>query len=162
MSGVQWRWLNHGPFDYGLLSLEDRLVAAGKVRRDEQSNPFGTPEYRLSPVNESETINVDSQFWEIVSDVVREFGSLAASSLRDITYQTAPMIEAQKSGERGVELDLDIVRPVPNAKAAVARLLQKVGQLPRQETEDGAMEDLVSDIRSLAHLRGRANKQLLG
>jgi hypothetical protein len=72
------------------------------------------------------------------------------------------MIEAQKSGERGVELDLDIVRPVPNAKAAVARLLQTVGQLPRQETEDGAMEDLVSDIRSLAHLRGRANKQLLG
>lgn len=89
-----------------------------------------------------------------------EFGSYAASSRRDITYQTAPMIEARRRGQRGVELDLDI-RPMPDAKAAVSRLLRKVGQLPVQDTEDGAMEDLACDIRSLAELRKWANRQLL-
>lgn len=59
-----------------------------------------------------------------------------------------------------VTLDLDI-RPMPDAKAAVSRLLRKVGQLPVQDTEDGAMEDLACDIRSLAELRKWANRQLL-
>lgn len=53
------------------------------------------------------------------------------------------------------------IRPMPDAKAAVSRLLRKVGQLPVQDTEDGAMEDLACDIRSLAELRKWANRQLL-
>lgn len=34
VSGVEWRWLNHGPFNNALQFLENDLVSAGMVRRD--------------------------------------------------------------------------------------------------------------------------------
>jgi hypothetical protein len=161
LTDLQWRWLDYGPFNTGLYAVENQLVASGRVRRTEISNVAGSPEYRFTLEGDVGTPSIEKAFWDIVQGVVVEYSSFAASTLRDITYQTPPMIEAQKGRARGVELDLDLVRPVPNVQKAVARLMARVGKLSPQETDEGAMEELAADMESMVAIRSRANREML-
>ena len=122
-TGVTWRWLDYGPFNNDLFTIENRLAASNLITREQTQNWYGTLEYRLTAV-ETATSNIDEEFWRIVSAIVDAHAAKAASTLRDITYQTPPMLEAQAGGERGVILDLEPERPLPDI-APVLRRLQK-------------------------------------
>jgi hypothetical protein len=58
-------------------------------------------------------------------------------------------------------LNLELARPVPDFSAARRRLGQVLRDLPAQETDEGALEELVREIGEFAPARGRANTALL-
>jgi hypothetical protein len=71
-----------------------------------------------------------------LEEILAEYGGLAASSLKDLSYQTPPMLDAQERG-KGVVLDLSLVRPRPKLDALAARMSRVLARLPEQETEPG-------------------------
>lgn len=159
-SGIDWHWLHYGPFDRTLLAVEGQLVRAEQVRREETTNFYGTPEYRLALHGEA-VLHLDLAFRSIIADVVSEFGNLAPSTLRDLTYQTAPMTDAQKNGDQGEPLDLFAGRPVPDVRPVMDRLRRVLEHLEEQHDDEEAAEEMVQEIEELAPLRARANRALL-
>ena len=159
-SGATWRWRMHGPFDNELLGAEERLGHAGLIMVERTSNWYGNQEVRLE-ANESARPDVEIEFWEIVARIVDEYGDKAASTLKDIAYQTEPMLEAQANDEREGVLDLLGARPMPDVSASLTRLRQVLRRLGSQETDEGAQEEMASDIDALEPLRRRANQEML-
>lgn len=158
-SRVQWRWLNYGPFSYSLLSIEDDLVRAGIIGRETSENFYGSPVHRLR-LERPVSVDVDEEFADIVEQIVSEYGHLAASSLRDVTYQTAPMLEAQRDHARGQPLDLLSGRPVPDLTSALHRFQGVLDRLEPQ-ADEGDLEGLADDVASWAPERARATEPFL-
>jgi len=102
-TGVTWRWLQYGPFNYGLYSVEESLVRRGDVDRESVTTGFGV-EYQLSATGPRPTY-LDKSELAIMADVLMSCGRLRPSELRDISYRTAPMLAARLEG-RGVDLNL--------------------------------------------------------
>jgi len=158
---LQWRWLHHGPFDKEYFQVEDRLIGRGLVQRTTAQNYYGSPEFRLSLAIEDADVGMDARIREIVDEVVARFGGLAASTLRDLTYQTAPMLAALQGNHRGVELDLDRARPVPNAAPALARLREVLASLPPQETDKEALDEIAETLKAFGRPRAEATREML-
>ena len=160
-SGVEWRWLHYGPFSKLLLSVEDDLVDAGILAKETTENYYGSTEHRLRLGRHQVPVDVDEQFSGIIESVVLEYGKLAPSTLRDLTYQTPPMLEAQREGVRGVVLDLLTNRPVPEIAPALAHFQAVLDNLIPQENE-GDLSALVDEVEDWAPERARATRHLLG
>jgi uncharacterized phage-associated protein len=158
-SGVEWRWWHYGPFSKLLQSVEDDLVAAGVIGREVTENYYGSTEYRLS-LGREVPVDVDAQFAVIIEGIVLEYGNLGASSLRDLTYQTKPMQEAQRENARGEVLDLLSGHPVPEIAPVLARFQQVLDGLGAQEDE-GDISGLTDEIVDWAPLRAKATKRLV-
>jgi uncharacterized phage-associated protein len=158
-SGVEWRWWHYGPFSRLLQSVEDDLVAAGVVEREVTENYYGGTEYRLG-LGREVPVDVDAQFAVIIEGIVLEYGNLAASSLRDLTYQTGPMQEAQRENARGEVLDLLTGHPVPEIAPVLARFQEVLDELGPQEDE-GDISGLSDEIADWASLRAKATKRLV-
>ncbi|MBO0806369.1 MAG: DUF4065 domain-containing protein [Nocardiopsaceae bacterium] len=159
VSGVEWRWLHYGPFSTMLLAVEDDLVSAGVMERETTENYYGSVEYRLRLAREV-PVDVDAQFAVIIEDVVTEYGDLAASTLRDLTYQTPPMQEAQRENARGEVLDLLTGRPVPDVAPALDHLQGILDTLERQDDE-GDLAGLTEEIADWAPYRASATRRLV-
>jgi len=158
-SGVEWMWLDHGPYSNTLMFLENDLVRSGAVLREEYY--FG---YSLRLVEdlalEFELSEEDRSF---VESVVADLGRLTAGTLKDMSYQTPPMVDAQKRGVRGVVLDLSLARrPMPTLTKTSRRLCAALARLEDQEDDPGVMDDLVAEVAALAPTRQRVNAKLLG
>lgn len=162
MSGVEWRWWHYGPYSKLLAAVEDDLVAAGIVERVTAENYYGNPEYRLRLSAQAPAADMDVQFAAIIEGVVTEYGNLAASTLRDVTYQTPPMIEAQREGARGEVLDLLSGRPVPDMSAAVRRLQSVLDRLPPQEDEGDLAGGMAEELAEWAPYQAAVNRAVLG
>ncbi|WP_131831110.1 type II toxin-antitoxin system antitoxin SocA domain-containing protein [Frankia sp. CcI49] len=160
VSGVEWKWLHHGPFSNALLDLEDQLVADGVVSSEPRSYAFGR-EVRLRLVNDT-GLHLPEDEERYLIDIVAEMGNLAASSLKQLSYQTPPMVEALKGGHRGVVLDLDIVRPVPRVRRTLARLREVLREQPEEFDDDDVEEEMARELEELAPLRGAANRLMIG
>lgn len=155
-SGVTWRWLHYGPFNNELLRIEDDLVSAGVIDRECVERDYGGSEFRLRYVGSECTLDIDAEFARIVGEIVQQHGNLAASTLKDMTYQTEPMREAQEGGARGVVLDLFGQQPAPPMGGLVARMQAKLKQLGKQQDE-GDAQVMVDELEEWAPARARAN-----
>ncbi|WP_237525498.1 SocA family protein [Streptomyces sp. SID4985] len=160
-SGVEWRWRHFGPYSDVLRAIEGDLELAGVVRVSETTNYFGSPEVRLVLVTETPQVEIDEKFAEIVERIVSEKGQLSATQLKDLTYQTPPMVEAQKLGRREVRLDLTGGEPFPDLEPALQSLRAIALTMPALEDEVGAVEDLAEDIDALSELRKEATGEML-
>jgi uncharacterized phage-associated protein len=153
-SGVEWRWWHYGPYSKLLLAVEDDLVSARVIEREVTENYYGSTEYRLR-LGREVPVDVNAQFAVIIEDVVLRYGNLAASSLRDLTYQTRPMREAQREDARGEILDLLTGHPVPRIAPVLAQFQEVLDGLGAQEDE-GDISALSDEIADWAPLRARA------
>jgi uncharacterized phage-associated protein len=158
-SGVEWRWLHYGPFSLRLLSIEEDHVGFGVIGRETTQNYFGGVEYRLR-LSRAASIDIDAEFAEIIEHVVLEYGEWAASSLRDLTYQTPPMLEAQRESVRGEALDLLSGHPVPDMTPALNRFQTILDRVGRQEDE-GDLSALTEEIADWAPHRADATRALI-
>jgi uncharacterized phage-associated protein len=158
ISGVEWKWLDHGPFNNCLQYLENRLVAMSTIKRRPSIWGLGW-DLRLDG-ERPQGLDMPADDFKILDSVVERYGQLAAKTLKDLSYQTPPMVEAKKHG-RGVVLNLDLARPLPSLRSAAQRLNAVLRNLPEQETEEGAAEDLVREYHELAPGRARANGAFL-
>ena len=98
----------------------------------------------------------------VLGEVVAEHGGRSAAQLRDLTYETAPMVQAQTDGERGVLLDLNRARRRKQYAALKERYRARVAERGPVESDPGVGEDLLAETAELAEVRRRANKKALG
>jgi len=158
-SGLRWRWRHYGPFDNDLLTIENELVQDGIVDREETTNYYGSPEYRLRLARIVE-VDIDRDFAAIIEATLQELGSLSPTSLRDLTYQTPPMIEAQAEGAHEKVLDLFGGRLVPSIASALDKYRRVGDALPEAE-DDGDISELSTELREWSLTRRRANEVVL-
>jgi uncharacterized phage-associated protein len=159
VSGARWRWQKYGPYDNRLKDVEDLLVRTGVAEVEEGGNFYGTPEYRLRLI--SEPTEPNKLLVGFFDSVVAELGHLAPSTLKDLTYQTVPMLDVQNEGQRGDWLDLYLARPVPNTDAVIRRLESVLSRLEIHEDEAGAKEELTMELAEFAPARARATRHFL-
>lgn len=155
VSGVEWRWLNHGPFNNNLQFLESALVERGVVQLDEYYLGF---QVRL--VKDVAGYDMAPDDLAVLDAVVSEYGGLAATSLKDLSYQTPPMVDAQRRGS-GVVLDLSLARPRPKLGALSRRMSIVLASLPEQVTDPGVFQEIEQENEDLSAARRRANGMLL-
>jgi hypothetical protein len=149
VSGVEWKWLQYGPFNNVLFEVERDLVG-DRLVECETSGPLGETQVRL--------VGDGGPFLpELDAELVAELGDLAASSLRDLSYQTPPMLEAKREG-RGVVLDLGLVRPLPRVGRTLARLREAARELPEQFDDDGFEEDVLRELAEFRPGLARVNR----
>jgi uncharacterized phage-associated protein len=158
MSGLRWYWYYHGPWDNSVYPLLEDLDARGAVESEELDRD-GYTEHRLR-VRRDVAVDIDARFAKIVAGVVHDYGLQAAGSLRDLTYQTAPMLEAQQEGQPGDVLDLNGGAPVPDISSARTRFQGILDGLPRQDDE-GDMSAMLDEHAEFAGPRARANDAIL-
>jgi len=159
ISGIQWRFLHFGPYDNSLLYLEDQLVQSGVIHR-EQEPYFGGKWLRLIREG-SAGYDMPSEDMAVLESVVADFGSLLATSLKDLSYQTAPMRDAQERG-RGSVLDLSLARPRPRLTGLAGRMNAVIARIDEQQTDPGVFADLIEEMSDLSASRARATRELLG
>lgn len=160
-SGVEWLWRHYGPYSDTLREIEADLERAGVVRVIETHNFYGTLEVRLALAGETPQVEIDARFAAIVERIVSEKGNLSATQLKDLTYQTPPMLAAQKLGRREVRLDLAGGAPIPDLAPALQRLQAIARAMPPLEDEVGAVEELAAEIDSLSELRRETTGTML-
>jgi uncharacterized phage-associated protein len=158
-SGVEWKWLDHGPYNNCLMFLENDLVRTDIVLREEY---YGG--YSLRLVKDlSLEFDLSEEDLSFIESVVADLGRLTAGTLKDMSYQTAPMVDAKKRGERGVTLDLSLARRrIPTLVKTSKRMNAVLARLQDQEDDPGVMDDLTAEVAQLALTRQRANAMLLG
>jgi uncharacterized phage-associated protein len=159
-SGVEWRWLHYGPFSNLLLSVEDDLVNAGIVSKEITQNYYGHTEHHLRLGARQVPVDVDEQFSAIIERIVLDYGNLAPSTLRDITYQTPPMIEAQRENARGEVIDLLSGQSVPEVASVLGHFQGVLDKLGSQEDE-GDLSALADEVADWAPERARATRRLM-
>lgn len=160
-SGVVWLWRDHGPFTDELYRVEDALKAAGEISVKPTLNPFGSPEYRLyAPPLVAELIDGADRFVEHLDAILAEYGHLSPTELKNLTYDTPPMQEAQQGGERNVILDLDETPFLPDASVTLDRFQRMLDNHigDDEPAPRGCSEEILNPLRAA---RGRANRLLL-
>ncbi|WP_435108669.1 hypothetical protein [Nocardiopsis synnemataformans] len=159
-SGATWRWENYGPFDPAQYRVEDALVATGIIERTQDSqSPCG--EVRLRLVEDIEA-PLESVPLTVLGRTVAEHGGKSAAQLRDLTYETAPMVQAQSEGERGVLLDLNRARRRRQYAALKERYRARLADRGPVESDTGVGKDLLAEMGETAEVRRRANTKALG
>lgn len=165
VSGLEWRWRHHGPYDNILLRIEDELVARQQV----ESILYFDAGRRLQIVptrNDFSYVDsyidiLGSEDLETIRLTVRRMGNYAAATIRDLSYQTEPMLDAQRRGRESV-INLELARPVPKIDTAVARARRLLATLPPQEDDPGVQDEIVAELESMAEERAAATARLLG
>jgi hypothetical protein len=151
----------HGPYDNTLLRIEGELVA----RRQIESEPYFDTGRRLRLVPTSyDYFYVDilgSESLETIRLIVRRMGNYASATIRDLSYQTEPMRDAQRRGRESV-INLELARPVPKVGVAVARARRVLATLPPQEDDPEAQDEIIAELQSMAEERAVATAKLLG
>lgn len=160
-SGIEWKWLQHGPFNNSIFTLEADLISAGIIERTERETALGR-EVRLNLVKDGAVPPLAPEWDEIIEGVVGEYGGYPAVTLKDLTYQTAPMMAAQEEG-RGVVLDLDLVRPIPDMSEVRRRMRAILARVDDDEGDvaEDAQDDVLASIEELSDHRAEANAELL-
>lgn len=157
-SGFTWTWDNHGPWDSTIYRSTDTLESQGIVKTSEANyGPFNGKRFELVSMTQE---TVDERFADIIDALLDDYGNYTATALRDLTYNTPPMLEAQRGGMRGVELDLHGGGPVPQASIVKARLRALRDRLPAGQDE-GNLSAMLSEHDEWSETRRRANGELL-
>ncbi|SEN89928.1 type II toxin-antitoxin system antitoxin SocA domain-containing protein [Nonomuraea pusilla] len=160
-SGATWRWDNYGPYDSALTRAEYELANSNLIeRRDNRLfEEYGACVLTLA-VDIDDPLPDDKM--SIVRDIVRRFGGKSATALKDLSYKTSPMVEAQAGGERGVLLDLSRVRRSKAVRAVLARARAHRAAREPQETTPEAYGELLVELAASRDSIRRANERVLG
>lgn len=159
-SGATWRWDNYGLYDHALMRAEDWVVESELVeRRDNRNADYGSC-VLIVTVDIEDPLDTDDM--ECVRKVVRLHGGKSPTSLKDLSYETVPMVEARAGGERGVLLDLNRARRRRQAAALRERFRSRRGGLPQQQDDPGAGETLRAEFLEARDSLRRANAKTLG
>ncbi|MEV8638238.1 hypothetical protein AB0395_41955 [Streptosporangium sp. NPDC051023] len=94
-------------------------------------------------------------------EVVRLHGGKSATGLKNLSYETVPMIEAQAGGERGVLLDLNRARRRAQVLALRERFRARRATQPPQQDDPGAGETLRAEFLETRDSLRRANAKTL-
>jgi uncharacterized phage-associated protein len=160
-SDVEWRWRHYGPYSDMLLAIERDLQAAGIMEVSSAQTYYGGREIRLRLSAGDPRIAIDPRFAAIVDQIMQEHGRLSASQLKDLTYQTPPMLAAQRTGQRELRLDLSGGEPYPDLHVAIARLRRIAAESPLPQDEPGALDELATEIDEWSRLRREATSRIL-
>jgi uncharacterized phage-associated protein len=160
-SGATWRWDNFGPYDSALTRAEYELSNSNLIsRRDDRLfDEYGACVLSLA-------VDIDdplpAQSMQIVRDIVRRLGGKSATALKDLSYKTSPMVEAQAGGERGVLLDLSRVRRRKAVKSILARARARRATREAYEVTPGTYGELLTELAASRDSIRRANGKVLG
>jgi uncharacterized phage-associated protein len=159
-SGATWRWDNFGPYDSALARAEYELANSKLIdRRDNRLfDDYGACVLTL-------VIDIDdplpAENMQIVRDTVRRLGGKTATALKDLSYKTSPMVEAQAGGERGVLLDLSRVRRRKAVKSLLARARARRATHEPQEVTPESYDELLVELAASRESIRRANRKVL-
>lgn len=159
-SGATWRWDTDGPYDHALIRAEDWLVDSEILERhDDRGADFGSCVLTLT-VELGDPLDAADML--CVRNVLRLHQGKTATGLRDISHATAPMIEAQAGGERGVLLDLNRARRHMQTRALLGRFRSRRNALPPEREDAGVGEVLRAEFLDTRDALRRANAKILG
>lgn len=156
-SGVVWKWLDHGPFNPVLYDVERDLEDSGVIQREQVVKDYGGTETQMRLVGAPADLDIDEQFAKIIGGIVAEYGHMAASTLRNMSYDTEPMREAQRGGARGVVLDLFGGQPAPQMGSLLRRMQERLNASERREDE-GNPEEMLREYEETGPGRARAQE----
>jgi uncharacterized phage-associated protein len=160
-SGATWRWRNYGPYDNALMRAERIIVSADLAEiADERGEEGGACKLALTVDDLGDPLS--AAHMEIVRAVVREYGAEPASALRRMSYQTAPMVEAQTAGDREVVLNLSRARRARQAKDLIARQQRQRAAMGPSTRDHDAPAAIAGEYDEFRDLRRRANAAALG
>lgn len=158
-TGATWRWRDHGPYDNSLIRVEESLAENSAVSIfDAREWAYGGVTLKLA----AEIADpLPAHEMGLIRRIVIEHGAKTATALRDLSYKTSPMVEAQAGGEREVLLDLNRVRRAKQVQALRQRYSQRRSQRPVQERDALVGDALRQEIREMQDYRHRANGKAL-
>ncbi|MCY3608657.1 MAG: DUF4065 domain-containing protein [Acidimicrobiales bacterium] len=165
-SGILWRWWHYGPYCQSLRSAEDALVNSGAVERESWRLSAYATECRLEarPDAAIDLMLRSDELLEHLGAVLQEHGHKNARALTDIAYSTAPMLEAQSEGTKGMLLDLD-EQPEPAdmdmIKAELAERFAHVADADLSDVGPDGLPDVSELVGTLRGNRAYANSLLL-
>jgi uncharacterized phage-associated protein len=163
ISGFDWIWWDHGPWDHAVFTVISTLEREGRVS-NVLTQHAGYSERVLTLSHEdSNQAQVDREFLNIVHEIVRGFGRRSAKDLEKITYTTPPMLEVQRGGSRGDDLDLHggtAVPPPHRVDAVLAKFRAVAKRLPTQQDE-GDLSAMQAEHEEFEPVRLRANSAIL-
>ncbi|MGC5009716.1 Panacea domain-containing protein [Streptosporangium sp. DT93] len=161
-TGATWRWDNYGPYDSALARVEYELSNSKIIERNDHrlsEDDGGRCELAL-------VVDIDDPLpagpMQIIRDIVRRYGNKNATGLRELSYKTAPMIEAQAGRERGVLLDLSRARRRKQVRAMLMRAGARRAKHPPQGSDPGVCEQLRAEFIADTESIRRANERVLG
>lgn len=158
LSGFRWIWYNNGPWDHLIYPTVRDLAVIGVV--EDETLDCGTYVEQRLRLRGDIRLDCDVEFEAIVAGIVHEYGHYVASTLRDITYQTPPMQEVQREGQRGDALDLNGGAPIPDLTQTLRHFEDVLDRLPDQ-SDEGDLGQMLAEHRELATGRSRANTVIL-
>jgi uncharacterized phage-associated protein len=160
LTTIEWKWLDHGPFHNAIYATQRKLIERDVIRPEERQWATKTGiQLRLVDGNYP---HPPEEVYELIESTVLEFKSYSATRIKNYTYQTAPMIEAQTKG-RGVVLNMDLARPLPDIRRRMSQFSALIKSLPDEAHDNTAAQDeLVSVIEWSRNSRKRANGVILG
>ena len=156
ITGIEWRWLDHGSFDDSLRVVESDLIDRGVVslvgdHAEAQIRLIGElPRYDMAPTDLA-----------TLEDVLVKYADLASASLADLSHQSAPVRDAQGRGA-GAVLDLSLERTERRLDDLSRRMADVLRRLPEQETDPGVFDEIEQEMDELSSARRRATRDLLG
>ncbi len=165
-SGILWRWWHYGPYCQSLRSAEDALVNTGAVERESWRLSAYATEYRLRarPNVATDLMQRSDELLEHLDAVLEEHGHKNARALTEIAYSTAPMLEAQSEGIKGMLLDLDERPESTDMDMIKAELAERFAHVPDADLSDVGPDGLPDAVEFIGPFRGNrayANSLLL-
>lgn len=160
-TGATWRWDNYGPYDHALRRTEDAVVTMGIVDRDDRTAPF---EYGACHLSLTRSLEIEDplpgEAMEIIRQVVHDLGGKSATALKDLSYKTPPMIEAETAGDRNVLLDLSRARRRKQVSALRERVRRNRRERSPQARDAGVADDLLAEYERIAPSIRRINAEV--
>lgn len=143
LTELRYRWDRFGPFDPEILRQLERLTQEGFLCRTEYGFQ-GTPAYSYTATDTPIAQEFSKAESVILGTIVDRFGTVPLGNLLDdVVYQTRPMLEAQRRGQRlRMEL-LDNEERIPGAE--LERVVRAVEQLDRGEGRP--MSEVFAELR---------------
>lgn len=146
-SGVAWRWREFGPFDDELLKIERALSSQGRIEVNQTR--WGVGNNKRNDVRalttSSSLVDNGDDFLAHIESILEEYGSWNATQLKNHTYKTIPMIEAQEN--EAVDELLDFTA---TGHLTLADIDASAGKGPWYDSEDSTF--YASDDEFLASL----------
>lgn len=110
LTGFEYIWYDHGPFDRDYYTARDELVAVEVAEEQVTSYPkVGYEKRTLVDLREPVQYELSNADMQILDYVYDKFGDLPLQGLLDIVYESKPMQKVQEEGEHKDRLPMESV-----------------------------------------------------